>query len=347
MTDSTCAKEQIIVYDSESDDVVAGGETPSRTVAQRAELILFRQQCCGSAGERNVGRQQLADLGGAYSKLCRGSPLSLWVVGATHAQPTTANALEHPLEQASSHTPKKNRDAPHDDLIVPSPTGGSVYGCRSPLPKKAVWDSTLSDLSSVSAGNASSARRRGNERRRRSFSAAAMEEEEEERLPQCSSSFNSTASPSQALPLTPDSLTTESMLSQAELSAVHILAHDIEGVAPACWRASHVQLSPCAIYAEDDKMRHRVTAAADVAPDITSPAAVSSATASTTAKRKRVRVQLGVVSPFDANEHTARRLHFDTEDFVKPSRPSVSGTAMRWYNDKAQQRVGMCCLLPL
>ncbi|EKF39076.1 hypothetical protein MOQ_000703 [Trypanosoma cruzi marinkellei] len=308
MKTTFAGKEQIIACDSDSDDSVVGDVAPHRTVAKRAEMILAQQQRFRSVGEREAGRRELTSLGGAYGEFCRGAPLSIWVPEPAYtSRKRSESDKNEACATAALRTPEKNRNARDDEFLVPNPkTGGRVCGYRSPLPKKTTPPSVVSDISFASAA----------------CKGDAWGSQE--------SIGRNSSTASEVVPLTPDGSATSSLLSQAERSAVELLAHDIDSITRECWRASQEQLLPSAIYAEED----RLTAAA---AHTTSP--------SGTAKRKRLRGVCGVATPEKVNDGTARCLQFETDSSMRLLRPSVSEMVLKRFNEQTQQRLASRCFM--
>ncbi|ORC83893.1 uncharacterized protein TM35_000541170 [Trypanosoma theileri] len=288
---------------------------------RRAAAILQQQRSEQTAGGREAARQKLERLGGAYGELSRGAPLALWHVHHSHHDKKRQTPLQEnkkgkekieEKEKGRECTPERSGShAQHEELVLPSPKRKGLCGCRSPLPKK-----KFAEKSDV-------------------CTAAAAALGKVSPIPE---DF-STASLSQTLPLTPDQLTSSSLLSPAELSAVELLAHDIEGVSPRCWQLSQEQLSPSAIYAEDDRKLHAAAAAATEAATAGIRSLGRKTFSSASARQKRARSALDAAVHSEIDDRTARCLHFDAEESVKPQRPSVSGMVLRRYNELTQQRM--------
>ncbi|KAF8281169.1 hypothetical protein TcBrA4_0087560 [Trypanosoma cruzi] len=304
MMTAPAGREQIIAYNSDSDDSVVEDVAPHRTVAKRAEMILAQQQRFRSVGEREAGKRELNSLGGAYGEFCRGAPLSIWVAEtACTPRKLSKSDKNEACATAALQTPEKNRNARDDEILVPSPkTGGRVCGYRSPLPKKTTPPSIVSDISLASA-----------------CKGGAWGSQE--------SIGRNSSTASEVVPLTPDGSATSSLLSQAECSAVELLAYDIDSVTRECWRASQEQLLPSAIYAEEDRL-------AAAAAHTTSPGG--------TAKRKRPR---GAATPERVNDGTARCLQFETDSSMRSLRPSVSEMVLKRLNKQTQQRLASRCFM--
>ncbi|RNF06548.1 hypothetical protein TraAM80_03966 [Trypanosoma rangeli] len=304
--------EKIIAYDSDGDDAGRINVAPHRAVSKRAEIVLIQQKSFRSVGGREAGRQQLTELGGAYGELCRGAPLSVWVVDpACIPHSESRGDKNEPLATTLLRTPEKNRNTGVDEIFVPnSKTGGRVCGYRSPLPKKKMLSSNVSDFSQVSTCKGSPLA--SQEPRRKNDSASSTAED----------------SPL----LTPGGWTTTSLLSQAERSAVELLAHDVDGVARECWRESQQQLSPFAIYAEDDGLAFA--------------SAANTTSSGGRKKRKRLCEARDSVTPEGFADETARCLQFEPESCsMRPLRPSVSGMMQKRFNKLTQQRLALQCLL--
>ncbi|RNF02286.1 uncharacterized protein Tco025E_08425 [Trypanosoma conorhini] len=307
----SAGNEQIIAYDSDGDGAAGGRVAPHRAVAKRAEVVLMQQQSFRSVGGREEGRRQLTGLGEAYGELCRGAPLSVWVVAPACApRGAGEGSKKETPTTAVLRTPEKRRSACDGGILVPTPkTGGGVCGYRSPLPRKTFPPSILSAPSPVSPCKGSPLGSEGSAAKSGCASSRAAESQ----------------------PLTPDASTTTSLLSQAERSAAELLAHDIDSVARECWRESQQQLSPSAIYAEDDRLAAFAAAAN---------------TTSSNGERKRKR-HCGVrdsVPPGSFVDGTARCLQFEPDSCsVRPLRPSVSGMVQQHFNKLTQQRLALQC----